>query len=317
VKVVTVTLNPALDQTVELDRLERGKVHRARSVRLAPGGKGINVASCLADWGQRVTVTGLLGRDNSAVFESMFAARGIEDRFVRADGLTRTNIKLIDEAETTDVNLPGLPATAAALDAVKRRVCEHVEPGSLVVLSGSLPPGCPDDHYAAQIAAFTELGARVLLDASGAALTTALAARPLPFCIKPNRHELAAWAGAPLAGLREIAATARMLHARGVALVVVSMGEDGALFVSDEGTRLATLRVAQTSSTVGAGDAMVAGIVAALVDGADLTQIARLSTAFAVAKLQSRGLGLPEPPAIRALAENVTVTTPAGEGDEP
>ncbi|PTQ11564.1 1-phosphofructokinase [Sphingomonas oleivorans] len=305
--VLTVTLNPAIDQTIALDRLVRGAVHRAHSVRYDAGGKGVNVASCLADWGVPVAVTGLLGRENAAVFEALFAAKRIDDRFVRADGVTRTNIKLVDDEETTDINLPGLTATPQALDAVTETATALVRRGDIAILSGSLPLGCAPDHYAQLIAALGESEMRVILDASGPALTAALAAPVLPFCIKPNRHELAAWAGTSLDTLDDLVAAARQLHARGVALVIVSMGAEGALFLSDEATLVAGLPAAELASTVGAGDAMVAGIAAALVEGAGLERIARLSTAFAVAKIGRAGPHLPDLATVRALADEVNI----------
>ncbi|WP_236849616.1 PfkB family carbohydrate kinase, partial [Chromobacterium subtsugae] len=106
----TITLNPALDQTVTLDELLPGGVNLARAAQLNAGGKGINVASCLADWGLPATVHGLLGRDNSGAFEQLFAAKRIHDRMLRLPGDSRVNIKLADlqSGRTTDINLPGL-----------------------------------------------------------------------------------------------------------------------------------------------------------------------------------------------------------------
>ena len=94
--VLTVTLNPALDQTITLDRLRLGEVHRARSVRIDAAGKGVNVASCLADWGVATAVTGVLGAGNATAFDALFAAKRIADGFVRRPGDTRINVKLLD-----------------------------------------------------------------------------------------------------------------------------------------------------------------------------------------------------------------------------
>ena len=304
-KVVTVTLNPAIDQTITLDHLTRGTVHRARDVRYDAGGKGVIVASCLADWGLRVTATGLVGKDNPACFEALFAAQGITDAFLRAEGATRTNIKLVDDGETTDVNLPGLSATPATLAAVRRALLERLAPGDLAVVAGSLPLGCPEDHYAELIAAVHAAGAHVLLDASGPALAAALAAPVLPWCIKPNRDELASWLGAPLRDAAAICAAARRLHAHGVALVVVSLGSEGAVFVSAEGLVRARLAATNIVTTVGAGDAMVAGIAAAATTHGDLAATARLATAFAVGTLGLRGPHVPPRATLEQLATTV------------
>jgi 1-phosphofructokinase len=304
--VVTITLNPAIDRTVTVDRLTLGAVHRARSSQSNAGGKGVNVAGCLADWGIRPTVTGVLGHDNTAPFEAFFAAKGIDDRFVRAAGETRTNIKIADLAtgETTDLNLPGLPVSVATYDAVWQTLVAVVRPGTLVVVAGSLPENLPAATYAVLVAELTRLGARVVLDTSGEPLARALApeVRHLPHAIKPNRAELEDFVGRPLATDGAIVAAARDLVARGIGLVAVSRGAEGALFVTAEDALVARLPPVAALSTVGAGDAMVAGIVAALAVDAPLAEIARLGVAFAAAKLAGVGPNLPSVEAVRELA---------------
>ncbi|MEB1528609.1 1-phosphofructokinase [Xanthomonas sp. WHRI 7945] len=291
VQAVSVTLNPAIDLTVAIDRLQPGQVHRASSAHAIAGGKGINVAACLADAGIASAALGVLGAGNAHLFETLFAARGIDDRCLRVPGDTRTNLKLVaaDSGATTDINLPGLPLGATELHAVGARLAELLRPDLPVVLTGSLPAGLADDSWRTLQAQAVAAGARVLLDTSGAPLRAALAApdAQLPFAIKPNRHELEDWAGAPLRETAEVLAAARALLARGIALVVVSLGTDGALFVRGQQALLAHPPQLAGGSSVGAGDAMVAGLVAALLADADLATCARQATAFAVATLGS------------------------------
>lgn len=149
-RAVTITLNPAIDQTVRLANLQPGHVHRARSSRDDAGGKGINVAACLADWGVPTTALGVLGDGNDGVFSALFSDRGIADACLRVPGRTRTNIKLVEDAngETTDINLPGLSLCDADLDAVSRRLDALLQPELPVVLSGSLPSGLQADAWA-------------------------------------------------------------------------------------------------------------------------------------------------------------------------
>jgi len=289
---VTLTLNPAIDQTIRVDRLCPGQVHRAQASREDAGGKGINVAACLADWGVATTALGVLGADNAHVFRTLFAARGIHDDCLRIPGHTRTNIKLVaqDTGDTTDINLPGLPLDGSALDAVATRLAELLRPGLPVVLSGSLPAGLPDDAWARLQQQASAAGARVLLDTSGAALAAALQAPAgaLPHAIKPNRHELEAWTGTALTDRAALRQAAHALIERGVAQVVVSLGTDGALFVDRTGALLARPPMLATGSSVGAGDAMVAGMAAALLEpAATLAESARLATAFSMSRLHS------------------------------
>ncbi|MCX8997361.1 1-phosphofructokinase [Rhizobiaceae bacterium BDR2-2] len=317
----TVTLNPAIDQTVQLDRLVPGEVHRAASVRRNAGGKGVNVASCLADWfggRARIEALGLLGRDNAAAFEALFADKDIADVMVRVPGETRTNIKLVAAGETTDINLPGFAAGAAALDEVRASL-SAVAAGDVAVVSGSLPPGLSEETCADLVLLLRRAGAQVVLDTSGAPLTRALAASAgdMPDVVKPNRHEIEDWAGHPLVGPNDVLTAASGLHDRGVALVVVSLGADGALFCNREGALHARLPEVRGGSSVGAGDAMVAGIAAALAEGKGLEETARQGTAFAAAKLTLSGPNLPGRDEVEALMRRVMITPAADWAAEP
>lgn len=303
--ILTVTLNPAIDHLVALSELVPGSVHRARSSSREAGGKGVNVAGCLSDWRQThepaIVATGFLGEFNAPVFEEFFAAKGIEDRFVRMPGHTRTNIKITDDSgDTTDINLPGLTPAEAHLAAF-RQILEERAPGNIIVLSGSLPPGLPHDTYRQLVGRLNQLGARVILDTSGAPFREALSgpAASLPWAIKPNQHELEELTGQRFATLGQMIEAAQALVERGVGLVVVSRGEEGALFVSARHVLLGRPPVMQIASTVGAGDALVAGLVAALAEGkVEPERVARLALSFAAAKLAQRGPNLPDRDAV-------------------
>ncbi len=311
-RAVTVTLNPAIDQTVRLVRLQPGHVHRARSSRDDAGGKGINVAACLADWGVPTTALGVLGDGNDGVFSALFAERSIADGCLRIPGHTRTNIKLVEEAsgETTDINLPGLSLCDADLDAVSGRLATLLQPGLPVVLSGSLPAGLPADAWAQLQAQAGAAGARVLLDTSGDALVAALsgAQGALPYAVKPNRHELEAWTGTSLPDRSALLAAGQALVERGVALVAISMGIDGALFIDRSGALVARPPRLAQGSTVGAGDAMVAGIAAALLEPSlDLAGGARLATAFSMSRLESGDARRLDPAQVRKWTGDVLI----------
>jgi 1-phosphofructokinase len=306
-----VTLNPAIDLTVTLDRLVVGAVQRASAAVSTCGGKGVNVAGCLADWGARVAVTGVLGHSNDGVFADFFAGKGIADGFVRTAGETRTNIKIADRAsgDTTDVNLPGLTVSDEVFDAVRATLKRSVAPGRPVVLAGSLPESMPETAWAKLAADLARHGARVVLDTSGPPLAAALGSGQPLHAVKPNRAELEAFLGRSLPTAADLVAAARSLLDR-VALVVVSLGADGALFIDRETALAAALPAKKALSTVGAGDAMVAGIAAALVEGASLDRLARLAVAFASSKLDRIGPFLGPNEDVERLAAAVRVTAP-------
>ena len=314
-RVVAVALNPALDHTLEVDHLRVGEVNRTLRMQVDVGGKGINVASCLADFGVTCAVTGQIGRENAAPFELLFNAKGIDNRFFYLDGLTRINTKVVDRTsgETTDINMPGPALSSDAIQTLFDQLLTRIEnlltPGSWVVLSGSLPPLWPADTYQRLMAHVHRLGAKVLLDASGSALAAGVGAAP--DIIKPNRAELSELMGRTLSDIPSVIAAARELLARPNApqTVIVSMGSDGALFVNRLEALLAHPIPTPLISTVGAGDAMVAGIVAAQIAELALADCARLATAFSASKLARLGPHLPSPDTVRALALTVQISS--------
>ena len=149
--IITVTLNPAIDQFVTVANFQANKVNRGQSIRLNPGGKGVNVASYLADSGLKVTVTGFLGHNNAEIFEKMFSRKKITDCFIRIPGQTRIGVKIIDPLEqvTTDINLPGLIPKPEELDKLLGMINHLADQNNNrgFVLSGNLPPGVPTDIY--------------------------------------------------------------------------------------------------------------------------------------------------------------------------
>jgi 1-phosphofructokinase len=304
---VTVTPNPAVDWTVTVPGFTAGAVNRAASDRAQPAGKGVNVAAALAGFGIRSVATGFLGEDNAAAFEAFLARLRIDETFVRVDGATRTGIKIVDpdREETTDVNFPGAPVTDEDVEALLERVDALAEPGRWLVLAGSLPPGADASLYRSlvDIAHVAECG--VVLDTSGEPLRQALAAGPQ--IVKPNVHELEALVGHPLRTTDDVVDAARVLLGRGVELAAVSMGAEGALFVDRDAVVLARPPRIAVGSTVGAGDAMVAGIVAARLAGLDLAATARLATAFSLAALTRPGAAPASLEEVEAMLRRVTI----------
>ncbi|WP_437625545.1 1-phosphofructokinase [Sorangium sp. So ce1151] len=304
---VTVTLNAALDQTLECPGFAAGAVNRVAAQALTAGGKGINVAALLAGRAAGpVTAAGFLGRDNAAPFEALFRERGIQDRCLRLPGGSRVNIKVVDRLgpggpKVTDINLPGLSVPPEALSRLVDELDALAREHRWFVLAGSVPAGVPDDFYAEMVRRLKARGCSVAVDASGAPLRHAVAARP--DMIKPNQHELGELLGAPLSGGRaEVLRAARELQRSGVGLVVVSLGADGALLVDAGRALLAVPPPIEVASTVGAGDAMVAGVLSArLGEGGDLEACARLGTAFAAGKLAQVGPVLPPDERIQEL----------------
>lgn len=312
-EVLTVTLNPAIDRTVTIANFAAGAVNRVERMVQNPGGKGVNVAATLADAGHRVAVTGYLGRENCASFEDLFAHKGIGDHFVRIAGQTRVGIKIVDpvQGQTTDINFPGPAPQAADSEALLAQL--STIGAAWTVLAGSLPQGVPPTIYGELVALLKARGVRVALDSSGEPLRHALAAAPQ--FVKPNIHELEALLGTTLPDSAAVIVAATRLLSQGVELVVISMGREGALFLRGDEVVRARPPAVTVQSTVGAGDAMVAGIVASQLRGLSLAETARLATAFSVDAISRIGAGLSGREALEGLMAQVQVEEVAREGE--
>ena len=285
IDVVTVTPNPALDWTLSVLRFTAGAVNRVEAQQSKPAGKGVNVAAALAHAGYRVGATGWMGAGNAAAFETFFAERGIEDHFVRVPGEARVGIKIVDPAaqQTTDVNFPGLTPPLAERSLLMERVLGLAAAGRWVVMAGSLPPGVDPGFYCELTTLVAGAGARVVIDTSDEPLRRVL--RSEPHILKPNIHELEKLVGRRLLTRDDIVAAARGLLKGEMELVTVSLGAKGALFVTADRVVAATPPSVPVRSTVGAGDALLAGIVAGRLRGLALDELARLASAFALAAM--------------------------------
>ena len=257
--IVTVTPNPSIDRTIEIDRLERGGLNRARRSTAEAAGKGVNVSCALAAQGVATVAVLPLGQDSAATYLRLLAD-AIPIAPVPIAGSIRTNVSVVEADGTlTKLNEPG-PELSSENVAAILAAAANVPDASWVVGCGSLPPGAPVDFYS-RLAASASPGRRVAIDTSSEALGAAVCAGVA--LIKPNLEELEALVGRPLRTLGDAAAAARELIARGCHAVLVSLGADGALFVDASATSHAEARIDDVANTVGAGDALLAGFLAA------------------------------------------------------
>lgn len=192
--IITVTMNPAVDKTIEINRLVHGGLNRISHVELDAGGKGINVSRTVRELGGESVATGFVGGSAGAVIERELKALGIQTDFVHVDGETRTNTKVCEEDGTlTELNEQGPEIAPHEMEELLGRLESYAGTGVLFVLSGSIPRGVGSDIYEHIIRLVHRKGAQVLLDADGELFSRALAATP--DIIKPNRMELEQYAG--------------------------------------------------------------------------------------------------------------------------
>ncbi len=295
-RILTLTLNPALDLCIGLDQLVPGVVNRTRETHLTAAGKGVNVARVLVDLGHDVTVSGFLGGDNDGPFLRAFEAMGVVDAFLRVPGETRINAKLAEaDGRVTDINGPGATIDANAwqhlLAWLDELIADPSRRPAAVVIAGSLPPGVTPVDLAELITRLRRAGLPVWADTSGEALIQAIAARPT--AVKPNEQELAAWTGSALNTPEAWLRGALRLYASGVEEAVVSSGPAGVLWVSQRGAWQATPPRLTVASTVGAGDTLLAGLLHGVMSGHSPEQALRLATALSAESVRHVGVGNP------------------------
>ncbi|MGH3454065.1 MAG: 1-phosphofructokinase family hexose kinase [Actinomycetes bacterium] len=258
--IVTVTLNPSLDRTIEIGCLTRGAMVRATGTRLDAGGKGVNVARALAEHQAKTRAVLPLGGPDGDRLMGLLALDGIDVVAVPVAASTRSNVSLVEpDGTVTKVNEPGGVLRPVEVESLVEAVLTAAGGAEWVVLCGSLPPGVSSDVYAR----LTQVlgGTSVAVDSSGSALRASLPANPA--LVKPNRDELAESVGRPIHTLGDVLAAAELLRADGADAVLASLGSDGALLLEDDGPVYGRSTVTAPRSTVGAGDAMLAGFLAA------------------------------------------------------
>ena len=306
--IITVTLNPALDRSLTVSRFTVGSVNRAAASRTDPGGKGVNVCKVLKTMGEEPLATGFLGGATGHAIAAALDALGIRHDFVEVAGETRTNLKIFDpELQTyTDVNELGEPVSPEAITALEQKLLALAKPGDTVLFAGSAPRGVSDETTALWARKLSAQGVHVAADQDGGQLFAMLSARP--YLIKPNDRELKELLDLPDLEISTLSAAAQELVRGGIAHVVVSLGERGALFADVEGVLYAAGLAVDAVSTVGAGDALTASRLYAAEYALTREETATLAIATATAKVTCPGSSPPSRQMIEAYRGKVVVT---------
>ena len=256
--IVTLTPNPSVDRTVFVDDVVRGSVNRSQRSRSEPSGKGVNVALALHAHEVPVRAVVTAGGSVGVQFRQMLDAAGLDTVFVPISGEIRSNISLTQpNGCVTKINEAGPRLSSDEIDRLLAAVTGQLRGAGWLVCGGSLPSGVSADWYGQLV----ELGHRnavpVAVDTSGEALSESLAAEP--DLVKPNVHELAELTGRVPQTLGEVIDAAQEVRRRGARTVLASLGGDGAILVDAAGAVWGHAPVEKVVSTVGAGDAMLAG----------------------------------------------------------
>ena len=281
---------PGLDRTVKVETLARGEVTRAVGGQIDPGGKGINVSRALAGHGLPTHAIVTVGGAEGEHLVTLLLVTGIEIVPVRIRGAVRRTSPSSNPTGRRQDERAGTELSADELDSVFDAVRQAVESADWLVASGSLPPGTPAGVYADLVRSLSQSGTRVAIDTSGPAFDAVLPAGPT--LVKPNRDELAEATGMRLTTIADVVEAACRLRDRGARSVLASLGADGAVLVDDDGAIHGQTPVVSPLSSVGAGDAMLAGFLAGGDAGAHaLTQ----GLAWGAAAVLQPGSGMPSP----------------------
>jgi 1-phosphofructokinase family hexose kinase len=309
-RILFVAANPSIDRLYEVDRLTPGAIHRPQAVVAVPGGKGLNAARAAAGLAGRVTAIGILAGRSGDWIESALVDGGVDARWVRSGGETRTCVSILDRSSgtMTEVYEPGGPLDPDTWTAFERAVADELERGDVgaMALSGSLPPGAPSDGFG-RLAGLARTAApasrptgalasgpiAILADTYGPALDAVLLERPA--VVKINAAEAGDATGIAVTDPASGEAAAAVLIERGATAVVITLGPDGAVVVTPTGSsRLASPGI-RGAYPVGSGDAFLGGLAVGIGRGDGLADAARRGLAAGAANALTPGAGELDP----------------------
>lgn len=307
--IVTLTLNPCIDRTVTVDSFRPGETNRAQKVQTDICGKGINVSAVLKNLEQETMCFGFCPKEDKEKLTGFLNHLSIPCEFVETEGGLRVNLKIFDASEgaLTEVNEKGVPVSEAAVSLLLEKAEEVFEKASVLVLSGSVPPGVPPDIYRRLTEQAAKRGIRVILDASGELLKEGIKGKP--YLIKPNMEELEELFGRKFKKDEEILKAAESLVKSGVSYVCISMGKRGAFLVGEEGAFFSPALPVPVKGIQGAGDSLVAGMCMAIQQNGDMETMLRSAVAAAGGSLLREGTKLCQKRDFQELLQKVKIVS--------
>jgi 1-phosphofructokinase len=282
-------MNPAVDKTIKISEFKIGEVNRVDFLRADAGGKGINVSKTIKELRGNSIALGFVGGKSGEVIKEYLNNVGIKNDLINIKGETRTNSKIIDTVNNThtDINESGPEVRREDIACIKSKILAYTKEGTIIVLSGSVPMGVGESIYKEIIEEANKLKAKVILDADGNLFTEAIKAGP--YIVKPNIHELERAFNRTLKDEKSVIEVSKSLLQYGIKYVVVSLGGEGSIVISNEAIiKVEGLKV-EVKSTVGAGDSMVGALAIALERGYSIEDALRLAAATSTASVMSEG----------------------------
>lgn len=313
-RILTVTLNAAVDKRYEMETFAAGCVNRTSTCRLSAGGKGLNVSRVAALAGDHVTATGFTGGYTGRLIEKLAEDDGIDTEFVHTTSESRTCINVLDKATgiQTEILEGGMEIPEEKQEELLEKYNMLINHADVVTISGSLPKGVPSRIYSRMIEEAKQRKKPVLLDTSGAALCESIKA--VPTLIKPNQDEIKQLTGVEIQDMKGLIEAAKQLLSEGIAYVVISLGKDGSLLVSGHGIWKASVPKLDAVNTVGCGDAMLAAFAHGLCRQWEEEKMLRYASAVSAANAMHERTGYFEEDTCKNLYPQIQIEKIKQEG---
>ena len=313
--IYTITLNPAIDKTLQVPEFTVNQVNRIKEKRTDIGGKGLNVSKTLLSLGSNSIALGIVGGRNGKTIIETLHAMGIKEDFVQVAEETRVNTKIVDDKNNTftDINEKGSSASNEILNQIEEKILRKTTKSDIVVIAGKLPPDTDVKIYNKWIEILKKQGTKVFLDSDGEEFVWGVKGKPS--LIKPNEDELERLIGKSLYTMEDIIRAGKELVAKGIEKVIVSLGAKGALFINKDQVLLGHGLKVKVKSTVGAGDAMMAALAYAQEKNLSFKEGAALAIATSSATIIEEGTKSAKKETIEKLLNQVVVEK-IEKGDE-
>ncbi|VFP88179.1 1-phosphofructokinase [Candidatus Erwinia haradaeae] len=304
--IATITFNPAYDLVGYTNQIHCGEVNLLKTTGLYPAGKGINVAKILKYFSIDVTVSGFLGKENQDGFQKLFTKMNFSNRFILVEGRTRINVKVTEKnGSLTDLNFSGFSLTEQAWEDFASDSLIWLKKFDILCISGSLPTGIRLSSFSQWMRELNRCCPFIIFDSSQEALLAGLEAKP--WLIKPNHRELETLVGKKLSTIKDIVSCARNIQKQGIHHVVVSLGPEGAVWVNPKEEWIAKPPYCNVVSTVGAGDAMVGGMIYGLLMNYSSEYTLRLATALSSLTVSQSSLEISDRKKLDAMMERIVL----------
>ena len=305
--ILTLTLSPSLDKSYITNGLKRNHVNYVEKSTILPGSKGINVSRMLTTLAVENIALGFCGGFLGPLFKTLLDTENVKYSFVETEAEVRFNVKVADISDntSTDINEYAESVTEEEMESLLSLYKSYLSEASYVVIAGSVRKEMPVDVYNQFIRAANFAGKKVLFDSKGDALKYAICEKP--YLIAPNLSELCEYAGRELKEISDIQAVLSDIHEKGVAYAIVTLGEEGALMVCDEGTYKMTPPEVDAINTTGAGDSFLAGIIYGLKSNADCCKMLKLAGSVSAAKVTREDTSMPNLIEALSMMDNVLV----------